>query len=575
MKITLGKKLTNATDKQNCSERKSRKSRSFQQELKEVRTQDTRVYAEDSKTRVMELYDRPNFFKTEEDDYIDIDNKLIFDGKKYQTGANSFKTRFFKEIPAGKVVEIEEGRCKIEIFSLDAAKCPHCGAEACVCDDDNGRIKIQGVKENTDLEYVAESDRLKENIIVNKKADKYEYEFEIFIDGLYVTPAKNGRRLELRRKETGCVQYYIPTPFMTDARGAFSEGVYYEFSQLSDERLFLTVIADDAWINAEEREFPVTIDPQIVVERFEGSSIYDYSYVEGSGAGVFRYETIHNGQVVAEALYISQGPNAGMYPNAYESKLYISKSAVFARLPKGQKNLQRVTLYFTIERRGILGDFVVGNEWFESPSFGENSTDITSFFRNNDNEIVVEFKDVLNRGGGTTEKYMFFSHIMLEVEYESDKAELVVIKQPNKNSYIPGEIFDPRGMNVSFKYTDGSYESISLDTLDFYPATPLTTYDKEIEIVHKESGLKTLYKGLQIANGLYWFNDRRAVEGKGNVYLATPVNADGTPSGSESRLVRLELCDGVEKGSREEGTALTAENFNKLIKALKDKGILN
>ena len=122
MKITLGKKLTNATDKQNCSERKSRKSRSFQQELKDVRTQDTRVYAEDSKMRVMELYDRPNFFKTEEDDYIDIDNKLIFDGKKYQTGANSFKTRFFKEIPAGKVVEIEEGRCKIEIFSRKSNK---------------------------------------------------------------------------------------------------------------------------------------------------------------------------------------------------------------------------------------------------------------------------------------------------------------------------------------------------------------------------------------------------------------------------------------------------------------------
>ena len=64
---------------------------------------------------------------------------------------------------------------------------------------------------------------------------------------------------------------------MIDAAGAKSELVCYEIADKSAGALDLKVIADKDWINAEERKFPVTIDPQIVAG---DSSIFSYEYFE-------------------------------------------------------------------------------------------------------------------------------------------------------------------------------------------------------------------------------------------------------------------------------------------------------
>lgn len=50
--------------------------------------------------------------------------------------------------------------------------------------------------------------------------------------------------------------YEIPTPFMIDANGEFSDAVTYSLTQLEDSYL-LTVEADAQWLEAEERAYPV------------------------------------------------------------------------------------------------------------------------------------------------------------------------------------------------------------------------------------------------------------------------------------------------------------------------------
>ena len=58
----------------------------------------------------------------------------------------------------------------------------------------------------------------------------------------------------------------IPAPFMYDANGNRNENVYYEIEENGMDSYIFTVLADKEWINSEERTFPVTIDPQIVVD---------------------------------------------------------------------------------------------------------------------------------------------------------------------------------------------------------------------------------------------------------------------------------------------------------------------
>lgn len=80
--------------------------------------------------------------------------------------------------------------------------------------------------------------------------------------------------LSFLSEETGDEVFFIPAPFMQDANGAISTGVFYEVKKTVSGELQMTVIADSEWMNAQERAFPVVIDPQIVVT--------------GSNGGIFR-----------------------------------------------------------------------------------------------------------------------------------------------------------------------------------------------------------------------------------------------------------------------------------------------
>ena len=51
---------------------------------------------------------------------------------------------------------------------------------------------------------------------------------------------------------------------MTDGAGAYSEAVRYELEQEEDGGWVLTVAAEESWLEAEERVFPVAIDPTLI-----------------------------------------------------------------------------------------------------------------------------------------------------------------------------------------------------------------------------------------------------------------------------------------------------------------------
>lgn len=71
------------------------------------------------------------------------------------------------------------------------------------------------------------------------------------------------------------VIYYIPAPYMTDAQDAYSEAVAYTLTQAEDGSWILTVTADRGWMEAEDRAYPVAIDPTLIDQTkeadFEGT----------------------------------------------------------------------------------------------------------------------------------------------------------------------------------------------------------------------------------------------------------------------------------------------------------------
>ena len=269
----------------------------------------------------------------------DVDNSLIATADGFETKANSFKTRFKKNSANGEIFEITKNNCKVGLISKEAAAKGGCCLENCDCGirHDQSEVMLKEVADNVDIQYIVDAGRVKENIIIKNKADNYEYNFDVNIENLTVGVLSDEKTLELKDKETGEAQFFIPGPFMVDANGAYSEAVHYEIETQNENTLSLKVVADKSWMNAADRAFPVTIDPQIVSSGTDLFEIKTYSRNIGSGSTGGWTESNH-----------SDGHVGNFEGKEYKASLTIKKS-----LFDFPVNITKATLSFPVSKKGI------------------------------------------------------------------------------------------------------------------------------------------------------------------------------------------------------------------------------
>ena len=120
----------------------------------------------------------------------------------------------------------------------------------------------QDVFPGIDLQYTTYGYNIKEQIIVNEPQESYRFDFLLESDGLNAVLNENGSVSFLNANQEEV--YQIPTPCMEDALGLGSFDVHFVLNE-TEQGTVLTVEADEEWINSEDREFPVKIDPTLVV----------------------------------------------------------------------------------------------------------------------------------------------------------------------------------------------------------------------------------------------------------------------------------------------------------------------
>lgn len=128
--------------------------------------------------------------------------------------------------------------------------------------NDTSSIKYENVVSGVDLEYILHSNDVKENIIVNRICDNYTYTFGLKTNNLIAELNESGA-VYLRDAVKGNIVYVIPTPYMYDSNGEISYEVAYQLNEIKNGTYELTITADEKWINAAGRDFPVVIDPTI------------------------------------------------------------------------------------------------------------------------------------------------------------------------------------------------------------------------------------------------------------------------------------------------------------------------
>ncbi|MFQ8601279.1 MAG: DNRLRE domain-containing protein, partial [Oscillospiraceae bacterium] len=293
-------------------------------------------------------------YKDEEGNWQEIDNSLLYkptgepDNTEgydfYQNKANDFSVKFARKVDSPKHVKVEKDGYEISwkylreepeasfwSFLSTAQSPPDVQIEnaaktmtrAAASGDDAflersevySKATYAKVEEYTDLEYKVLPTGVKENIRVEQKQDDYTYEFELQADGLRYQPTEDGGYIFVN--EAGETIFTMPAPYMYDANKELSENVVLQFSQTESGYLF-KVIADPAWINDDDRAFPVVIDP--VIETIQSKDAIQATFVSSKRPN----DNMRN------LPYMGVGVDLDLY-----NKMW---SFVKIRLPKLEKN---------------------------------------------------------------------------------------------------------------------------------------------------------------------------------------------------------------------------------------------
>jgi len=115
--------------------------------------------------------------------------------------------------------------------------------------------------EGVDVEYVANPDKLKENIILNGKTDIREFTYTLKMGGVSVE--QEGEEIYIVEEKTGKTVWEIEKPYMVDAAGEISYGVRYETGHDGEFYVLKVLIEDEEFL--ENAEYPVYVDPTVSI----------------------------------------------------------------------------------------------------------------------------------------------------------------------------------------------------------------------------------------------------------------------------------------------------------------------
>ena len=246
-------------------------------------------------------------------------------------------------------------------------------------------VLYRDVYDGVDLSYTLYSYNVKETIVLNRPRSSYSFPFALDAEGLSPVLLADGS-IELRAAD-GEVMYLIPAPYMYDAAGAESNAVSYALEESASGSWTLTVTADADWINAEDRAFPVSIDPTVIDK------------VTWSAQGIGATYVVSGAPNTTHTHYQSMWFGYTPYNNQYEHQIYVGwddlpvvpagSEVVTAGLYLGQLDYQAVgPTYIIGEIHAVSStrpsgytsnyNWICGLSWNTKPSLDPTVLDYTT-----------------------------------------------------------------------------------------------------------------------------------------------------------------------------------------------------
>ena len=265
-------------------------------ELTDRREQSVKHFRLSDGSIVAAQYASPIHEQDENGEWQDIDNTLGDSGNEYATP--NARVKFAKKITGKEnLFSLHDGKYKITM-SLDGAIKKTTGTvtntqtefdrdatnlqKMMTLDKLSAKIMYADILDGVDLEYVLNSVNVKENIIVKEKKDSYTYTFTLDLNNLTAALQQDGS-IHITDPDSGEVKYRMPAPIVYDAAGITADASLstYTLTQTGNHTYALAVTVNADWMNAEDRAFPVTVDPTIEHDNYYQSNI-ESAYVSSA-----------------------------------------------------------------------------------------------------------------------------------------------------------------------------------------------------------------------------------------------------------------------------------------------------
>ena len=350
------------------------------------------------------------------------------------------------------------------------------------------RAVFANAEGDVDLDYSIEGNGVKENILIKEKSDSYHYYFRLRVAGFEMRTATDGVGLEFyktgmdpEQAEAQTPEFVMPAPFMYDANGERSDDVRFSVERIEDGVYLFSVEASSEWINAEERVFPVCIDPQLQPAVFTyGISVLNdhYHWVESGGSGCEEdnwvcVERLTNNYILLSYTEHSEKTSATLH--IPKSRIGIDNSKVQSVILKfPPHNGQNHTTNPSIWIEGTVFSYTDGNNFFVG---------ITGLYKNAADDIDIKME--MYTPGGVSE----FGLPTMEISY-------VTNAEPIRKTLSVG-----KGVNMEFDVLSGN-ETVVIDDIEdpvlgvsvahvFKPNDEIVEYGKDYRLNLDEKMVRT------------------------------------------------------------------------------------
>lgn len=253
------------------------------EEIEKERKEFSKTYRRKDGMCIMAVSTEPiHYWDDTKQCFEEFDNEL----KNGAKGLYTHKGKCKITLPDGKencdTVNIKKGDCKIEwkyLGSYDSMaqktfptpRVDYLGKDSVLKTNSSKKagkhpvVQYNRIEDGIDIEYEVHNGHLKENIIIKKTRDNYEFLFRLKAENVVPTLSEDKKIIEFRAKnadgELGELQFRIPQPFLYDSNGQHSHEAVYDLKEDVNDHYLFIIQVDPAWMNDEKRVYPITLDP--------------------------------------------------------------------------------------------------------------------------------------------------------------------------------------------------------------------------------------------------------------------------------------------------------------------------